>query len=752
MWINGLQFTEAVIGDLAQAVAAEPSMSRRQLSRRLCEEHDWRSASGKPKDMSCRKALLELERRGAVSLPEPRTPFLLPAVTAPIDRELPELRCPLEELGEVTVRPVSSRYAREARLWRSLLDAYHKLGSGPLCGAQLRYVMESSIYGLVGALAFTSAAFALADRDEHIGWSPAARRANLPQVVCNARLLIAPSVQVPNLASRVLSLALGRLADDWEERYAVRPVLVETFVDPRQGWGTCYRAAGWQEVGKSAGRRDGVAKRIFVHPLCGEWRERLCEEAAVPLGAMPRPERPASWAEVEFGTVRLSDERLKRRLYLLAEDFYRKAEATIPEACGSRARTVAAYRFLQNRTVSMDVLLTPHVEATVERSKAHSVVLAPQDTTTLEYNTHPLTKGLGPTNAEGHGGLGLLLHDTLAFSEDGTPLGILDAQCWARDPDDPDKSERRGEVPIEEKESAKWLRSFRRLAELQRLCPQTQFISIGDRESDIYELFLEATKDPRGPGLLVRAERSRRRVEEEEYLWEHMAGRELAGMLKIHIPRRGSRRARDAWVEVRFARVELSAPRRYGAKPPIPTWGVYLLERAEEGDGKRPIEWLLLTTVPVESLEDARRRVEWYSGRWGIEVYHRTLKSGCRIRDRQLRAADGLEACIGLDMVVAWRIYHLTMLGRETPGVPCTAFFRDVEWKALCCYVTKSPVPPERPPTLAEAIALLGQLGGHQGRKGDGAPGTQVLWRGLQRLETAAEMFELLTLPQSRPP
>ena len=144
--------------------------------------------------------------------------------------------------------------------------------------------------------------------------------------------------------------------------------------------------------------------------------------------------------------------------------------------------------------------------------------------------------------------------------------------------------------------------------------------------------------------------------------------------------------------------------------------------------------------------------MEWYTGRWGIEVYHRTLKSGCRIRDRQLGTADRLETCLGVDMVVAWRIYHLTMLGREVPEMSCTVFFKDVEWKALCCYVNKTPVAPDKPPSLAEAIYMVGGIGGHLGRKSDGFPGTQTLWRGLQRLDTATEMYAIFTQQEYQHP
>ena len=392
----------------------------------------------------------------------------------------------------------------------------------------------------------------------------------------------------------------------------------------------------------------------------------------------------------------------------------------------------------------MDVVLTAHTEATLERIKEHRVVLVPQDTTTLDYSTHPMTEGLGPTNNQDDDAIGLLLHDTLAFTEEGTPLGILDAQCWARDPQEKGKRYRRKELPIEQKESMKWLRSFRKAAQVQKLCPETMLVVMGDRESDIYELFLETSKEPDGPKLLVRAEKTRNRKVDQEFLWDVMAKQKVAGSLKIHIPRRGSRKGRDARIDVRFAKVALTPPKHCGSAPAITVWAVYVTEKAKKNIDE-PIEWMLLTTVEVKSFEEAQRRVEWYSGRWGIEVYHRTLKSGCRIEDRQLETADRLETCLGVDMVVAWRIYYLTMLGRETPEMPCTVFFKEIEWKALCCYVNKTPVPPEKPPSISEAVFMVAGLGGHLGRKGDGFPGTQTLWRGLLKACIATEVYAAIT-------
>lgn len=745
-----------IINKINQVITDDPSISRRTLSRHVCEWIDWRSSNGDWQEGSCRKALAKLHRRGMVNLPEVVKDYAFKRPRQNINRvgidfDIPFVCGSLTELGEIEIVPVSSRYCKEYRIWKELLERYHYLGNGSLCGAQIRYVIKSSEYGYLGAFSFSSASWALRERDSYIGWSESARIANLQYVVTNDRFVILPTVHVENLASHVLGLVLRRLPEDWEKRYHIRPVLVETFVDPTRFDGACYKAANFIFIGHTAGRRDGIRKMIFLYSLYDQWCDILCREPDIHLGQVPRSNSPLNWAEGEFGTIRLYDNRLRERLFMIAQDFYNRPQAGIPEACGSKARAMGAYRFFNNEKVNMDVILTPHTESTIERIKEHKVVLAPQDTTTLNYCSHPATIGLGPINNIDDKSMGLILHDTLAFTEEGTPLGILDAQCWARDGEDRGKRDRRKELPIEQKESMKWLRSFRKVAEIQKLCPETMLVSIGDREADIYEFFQETVKDSFGPKILVRAEKSRKRKVEQEHLWDFMAGRDIVGALKIHIPKRGSQKARDAIVDIRFSEVKLFPPKGRSS-PPIKVWAIYLQEQ-DSGEEVSPIEWMLLTTFEVNTFRDARRGVEWYSGRWGIEVYHRTLKTGCRIKDRQLGTADRIETCLGVDMVVAWRIYHLTMLGREVPDHPCSVFFEEIEWKALCCYYYKKPEPPKEPPTLKQAIQMLGRVGGHLGRKRDGMPGTECIWRGLQRLDIAVDMYAIfkhLPLPLIR--
>ena len=189
----------------------EPTISRRELSQRVCERQNWRSPNGKLKDMSCRKALSELNKRGVIRLPAVSETYSFHQPAESVFRvDVPELSCSLAELGMVTIEPIMSRYSHESKVWRSLVETHHYLGVKSLCGAQMRYLVVSSLFGPIGALAFTSACWALAARDTYIGWAELARRTHLDKVVLNARFLIAPSVHIPTLASHALSLALDR--------------------------------------------------------------------------------------------------------------------------------------------------------------------------------------------------------------------------------------------------------------------------------------------------------------------------------------------------------------------------------------------------------------------------------------------------------------------------------------------------------------------------------------------------------------
>ena len=753
MQISGRHFTEDILERIRSRVESDPTLTRTALSREVCAWMEWQGADGRPKDMSCRAALLKLERRGCITLPAGKEVSFARLPEDAAARDWLSVETTLADLGRVWLEPVDSGRAELSRTWWSMMQAYHPLGGGPLCGAQLRYLVVCEA-GIVGGLSFSAPAWRLAPRDKWIGWDDQSRKEGLTKIVCNSRFLILPGVRVPNLASHVLSQALTRLPQDWEARYGIVPALVETFVDGSNYLGTCYRAANWIHLGQTQGRgrqdsqrtAQGTVKDIWVYPLQPDWQSTLLANGgASPLTLPAKPSVPpfvpADWAEEEFGGCALPDARLQTRLYSLARDFYARPMANIAQACSSRAKTKAAYRFLDHDETTMGTLLQPHIRATEARVRVESVVLAVQDTTSVNYTAHAATEGIGPIGTTANGPQGLHLHSTLAINPQGTPLGFLNVQSWARDPNDFGKKERRHSVPIEEKESFKWLKSFNAVAAIQARCPDTMLVSVGDREADIYELFEKAAGVPKGPKLLVRAMHNRKLQDEQQRLWETMQSRPVDGIQILQVPRQGSRAEREAQMSVRYAAVKLVAPAGHKGAA-IPMWAV--LAREENApDGVTPLEWMLLSTVPVTNFEQAIERLKWYALRWGIEVLHRTLKSGCRIEQRQLAKAERIEACIAIDLVVAWRIYFLNKLGREMPDAPCTVYFEEAEWKALMAFTTENPDAPAESPTLREAVRSVAGLGGFLGRKCDGEPGTQTLWLGLQRLADIAAMWRI---------
>jgi hypothetical protein len=748
--IGGRTFSSEVVLRIEQTVQAEPTISRRQLSRRVCDWLDWRNPAGRLQEMSCRKAMLEMHRRGVIRLPALTRRYAFREarrIVAP--PPIATVSCRLEELGEVEIVRVTSR--AQSALWRGMLDAHHYLKSGPLCGAQLRYLVRSPHVGWIGGLSYSACARRVEGRDAWIGWTEEARVRNQILVVNNSRFLIPPTVKVKNLASHVLARCQDRLADDWEAVYAYRPVLLETYVERGRFAGTCYRAANWTHVGTTGARgrqgRGAALKDIYVQPLDRAWQSTLCRhvDGQVQLRKVAQARPPGDWIEAEMGGTNLGDTRLTARLLHMTGQFYAKPTANIPEACGSAMAAKAAYRFLDNDTVQWQAILQSHYAAAEERLRDKPLVLVAQDTTTLNYSSHPHTQGLGPIGTDSEAVRGLMVHDTMAFSPQGTPLGLLNVQCWARERIG--SRHARYQKPIEEKESYKWLESYQAVSAVQARCRKTRLVVMADREADIHEVFAEQAKTHHGAQLLIRAERSRNRKvladdESCEFLWTLLEAQPLIGTRDLLVPPSETRAARQATLAVRALPVTLRPPKRKPQLPAVRIWAV-LAQEIDPPAGVDGLEWMLLTTVEVKNREEAYERLDWYARRWGIEIYHRILKSGCRVEKRQMENAHRLSNCLAIDMIVAWRIHHLTTLGQETPEVPCTVYFTDSEWKALTTFITKTKTPPDHPPSLNEAVRLLGKLGGHLGRTSDGHPGSEVLWRGMARLTDIENAYNL---------
>jgi hypothetical protein len=458
-------------------------------------------------------------------------------------------------------------------------------------------------------------------------------------------------------------------------------------------------------------------------------------------------ELDSNWCEAELGGMDVADGRLRYRAIDSLKRLSQQPSASIPQACGDWAGTKGTYGLFKHELVSHEVLLTPHREQTLVRMREYARVLVIQDSSILSLTHFPTMEGVGPVGTRGQKARGLVMHSALAVSEEGMSLGVLHQSVWAR-PDEAEEltAQEQRVRPIEEKESYKWLEGLSRTPNL----PDTQVVTVCDAEADVYELLALAAESEQG--LLVRAGQDRSLMPPEvSRIFPAVGAAPLSAQLTLNLPPKGSSPARQAKVSVHYKRVKLKPPQRpkradRAPLVPLTLWAVLVRERNPPQD-VTPLEWLLLTTVPVRNAEDALQRVAWYCQRWQIEIWHKILKSGCRIEQRRLKSADRLQACLALYVIIAWRPHWLTHLARHDPNAPSTAALTEPEWQALYAHATGSTVPPVQPPSVAQAVLWIAQLGGFLARKGDGYPGVTVLWRGWQRLQDLVAMWDLFHPP-----
>ena len=688
--------------------------NRTDLTRRTCQQFGFYDVSGNLQIGGCLKALRELETGGHVVLPKSqrkpgkKTPRRLTA-SVPLPVDVPADVTGIEKLELVLVSTVD-----EMRIWNELMIQEHPSKDGPLVGRQIRYLIGSA-HGCLGGFGFAAAALQLADRDQWIGWSREQCRSHLHYIVGMSRFLIRPSVTCKNLASKVLSMSVARLADDFEQKYSYRPLLIESFVDTSLYTGACYRAANWLQIGstKGRGRQDRYSqsslsrKAIYIYPLEKQFRPRLGLLPDAGLGTLDLSQGLESehWAENEFGGASLGDQRLSNRLVKVAAA---KAEnptrAFSGVAKGDWPATKAYYRMIDQPEDSMFTLeniLAPHRQRTARRMMAQKTVLCLQDGSELNYTNLNKCSGLGDlkSNQTGAKMRGLNLHSTLAVTPNGLPLGVLKSQCIAPEARAVDDNRKASAIPIEEKKTMVWIEHHRDLVAISRQMPQTQLIDVCDREADFFELFDEQRNNP-GVDLLVRAQHNRNLKEEPFKLFDAVRQSTIQSRVRVTIPGLSARRkkskqkartarpGRRADLAVRSLQIQLPPPEYYADKEPITVFIVHALEENPPPNAKA-IEWFLLTTANVTSAADAERCLRWYTLRWRIEDWHRVLKSGCRIDDLQHETAERLRRAIGINLVIAWRIMLMTLLGRATPELPADILFSDVELRTLRAYAKK---------------------------------------------------------------
>lgn len=646
----------------------------------------------------------------------------------------------LKELGEIGVVWVRGKSDLNYSIWKELLEEYHYLHSAKLYGQQIKYLVRSSEVGWIGAMSFSSSAWRVKARDERLGWDEEERRSGLRKVVSNSRFLIVPWLRVKNLASHVMSKALKRLPGDWEEAYKATPVLVETYVEKGRYEGTCYKASNWEYLGETQGRGRNdryhqnrlSRKHVFAYEL---------EEGI--LGGGRQEREYEDWVEEEFQEVRLPNLAKKKRVMSIVRDFFASPSSPIPMACNTEAKMKGAYRFFGDEGINPADILHAHIKQTHKRAEGHKVVLSVNDTTSMNLSNHEATEGLGCLSTK-QGEEGYFLHDTVVFTTTGIPLGVLDAQTWARDPEEHGKKAKRKQKPIEDKESYKWLRSLQATARAAKEASGVQWVSVGDREADIYELFELANQQ--AVSFLVRSFHNRR-VCEDTKVWEVVNREVPGGRMRVFVKGK-DKREREAELEIRFREVRIRHPKK--EKEEVRLWAIRAKE-VSPPKGEDGLDWKLLTNREVRDFEQACEKVQWYTVRFRIEVFHKILKSGRRSEDRRLGSLDRLERCLTIDLITAWRLMYLTMQGRETPEVASDLFFseQEIEVLKLIKYRGEYAANKGKSLSLSEAILIIATLGGFVKGKGR-EPGVEVMWRGIRRLADILIGVSLtMRIPQS---
>jgi len=685
--------------------------TRTRLAGEMCEELGLRDGKGALRISTALKALRELEAEGYWKLPaalprgsgqwNPRR--LGHEVGAP--RGVPAQAEQIKGLELIEVRPEDEGHVR---IWNELMLEEHPLHDCRLVGRQLRYLIGSA-HGWLGGIGFGSSALYLESRDKWIGWDDKQRGEYQERVINMTRFLIRESVQCKNAASHVLGLCTRRVAKDFQRRYGVEPWLMETFVNREEYAGTCFQAANWLCVGQTKGRgRNGSKKEgksikdVYMYPLAANFRAWMGlskTESVEPL-CLENGLESERWAEEEFGGCELGDVRLKAQLVKIATNKARQPGGSYARACGGNRHDLKGYYRLMNhdrKEVCSSTMIDGHRQQTIRRMANEKTALIIQDTMEMNFSTRLHCDGLGSIgkNQTGAESQGLKMHSSIATNIRGMPLGVLRAQIYAAEP----KGKGTGEVdrrPIEEKESYRWLQTCEDASGISRQLPGLHIVCVGDRESDIFELFDQRRRQGGPVDLLVRAKHNRCLQDGEKKLFEQMEEGKANGRMSIAVPRQREKKskpskpgrpglpARRAEVEVRFREVRICAPQTplLKDKKPIALFAVSLLEK-NPPPGATRIKWMLLTTIEVRSLKQAMKCVRWYCLRWRIEEWHRVLKSGCGVLKHQNHSAESLGRAIGIDAVVAWRIMVLALLGRELPELSCVLLFDSWECEVL---------------------------------------------------------------------
>lgn len=468
------------------------------------------------------------------------------------------------------------------------------------------------------------------------------------------------------------------------------------------------------------------------------------------------------WVDDEFSLIDLKDKRVNGTSKRIIRTIASRPGVSLTEAFPTHSELEGCYRFLASGRVTAERILEPHLKSTLKRIKAESVILLPQDTTSLNYSSKLSVEGLGEISAKGN--KGLFVHALLAITPSRVNLGLVKAQIWAREKRTEKLSRKEiYKLPMKEKEQVRWAEFYKTACLVTKECPDTQVIAIGDRENDFAEFFEfvgKFTKRKRYAHVIVRGaydralimdkvkiskgltDEEKNKLEEEHLIQKKLLSKlknsETLGEITYQLAATESRKKRTVVQSIKTSTITFK--KRVAGSPAV-TMNVVMAIEESPPEGEEPLVWWFLTTLPITTLEDAVKVIEYYLARWEIEVFFKILKSGCKVEERGL-GIDGLVPLIAIFLAVSWRIAYTVKLGRICPDISAEILFKESEWKAVYKVLNKNCPLPEKAPSLGVFIIWIARLGGYLNRKNDPPPGVTVMWRGFNKMQILTEAWE----------
>src|SRR6266851_3303011 len=445
---------------------------------------------------------------------------------------------------------------------------------------------------------------------------------------------------------------------------------------------------------------------------------------------------PKSWAERTFGRVQLHDMRRTRRAVQAATNLAENPMGSLPAQMHTWKETKALYRWLDEPDVTFAALMHPHFQQTGEQATSFPVVLLVQDTTDIDLSHRRKISGVGQIGNER--GRGFFVQTVLAVRPPTREvLGCMAQEPFVRIPA-PDGEQRYQRRKREERETDVWMRQVQSIGTPE---PGSMWVHVGDRGADMFPFFqaCQATQTH----FLVRAAQNRRVQKSEDEItysltqarsWPSQASR------PFEVPARHGHPGRSTQLQLSFGQMTLLPPRHEprASKEPLTVWVIRVWEE-QAPEGEEPLEWILVTSVPTTTLEQAWERVDWYRHRWLVEDYHQCLKSGCRIEQRQLQTVDSLIRLLGLLSPLAVRLLQVRACAREDPERPAHEVIEPLMLAVLAERCGQSPLTM----TVGTFWTEVARLGGYLARSHDGPPGWRTIWKGWLSLQTLLEGVHL---------